>query len=301
VAVKGRQGSIGHHDAVSQDLVDQLAAARSSRDAHLLIDLGCALAEADQQSDAEWCFRRAVELGETWASYNLGIALSAQERWQEAIAAYEAALQVGETDAWLALGYALSQMGDLAGSMRALREGIDTGDSDAALELAFMLREQGERDQADVLARSAAEMGNQAAKGAIACWAWDRTLDPSLEQDLREGADHYPSARADLADLLTTTGRAEEARSVLEQGTKLGEVVCWLPLGNLCWDEFNDEVAAEFAFREGIAAGDAYGHLNLGRLLASHGDVEGAEEQYRLGAAAGDSLAADALRDLHEE
>lgn len=286
---------------MSQDLADRFAAARSSRDTQVLIDVGCALADADRQTDAEWCFRRAVELGETWASYNLGIALAAQERWQEAVAAYEAALQVGETDAWLALGCALSQLGDLAGSIRALREGIVAGDSEAALELAFMLREQGERDQADVLARRAAEMGNQTAKGVIACWAWDRTLDPRLETALREGADHYPSARADLADLLTTTGRAEEARSVLELGTKLGEVVCWLPLGNLCLDEFNDEVAAESAYRQGIAAGDAYGHLNLGRLLESQGDVEGAEEQYRLGAAAGDALAADALRDLREE
>ena len=39
-------------------------------------------------------------------------------------------------------------------------------------------------------------------------------------------------------------------------------------------------------------------HHNLAYLLAERGDLEGAVEQFRLGAAAGDQLAADALREL---
>jgi hypothetical protein len=57
-----------------------------------------------------------------------------------------------------------------------------------------------------------------------------------MEQALRAGADHYPSARADLADLLRSTGRIAETRAVLERGAKLGEQECWLPLGNLYAD-----------------------------------------------------------------
>jgi alkylation response protein AidB-like acyl-CoA dehydrogenase len=59
-----------------------------------------------------------------------------------------------------------------------------------------------------------------------------------------------------------------------------------------------DDEAAEEAYRSGIAAGDSYCHHNLGVLLADRGDLEGAAEQFALGAATGDQLAAQALREL---
>jgi tetratricopeptide (TPR) repeat protein len=287
-----------HHEWVREDLPERLAAARSSQDAEALNQLGCDLADADRQADAEWCFRRSVELGETWAAFNLGNALSAQGRWGDAVPAYETAIGAGESDAWLNLGHALKALGDLAGAMRAYQAAADAGDPQGPLALAFMLREQGERDQAERLARVAADMGNDTAAAVVACWLWDRTEDPSLEDALRQGAQHYPSARAALAHLLVDTHRVEAARSVLEQGAKLGEVECWLPLGNLYWDEFEAEAAAEAAYRSGIEAGDGFSHLNLGRLLESRGDLVGAEEQYRLGVEAGDVLAAKALREF---
>ena len=45
-------------------------------------------------------------------------------------------------------------------------------------------------------------------------------------------------------------------------------------------------------------AGDTFCHHNLGVLLVDRGDLEGAIEHFRLGAASGDALAAEALRDL---
>ena len=74
--------------------------------------------------------------------------------------------------------------------------------------------------------------------------------------------------------------------------------MAWLPLGNFYADEMEDDEAAEEAYRGGIAAGEAYCHHNLAVLLAERGDFDGAVEQFRLGAAAGDQLAADALREL---
>ena len=297
-----RGGGLVRHDrCVAGDLDVRLGAARSDTDPDRLVQLGCDLAEADRQGDAEWCFRRAVELGEAWVSFNLGNALSAQQRWGEAVAAYEMAVDAGETDAWLNLGDALEQLGDLAGAMGAYRRSAEAGDSNGALALAYSLKDQGERGEAEQFARLAADMGNDTAKAVVACWLWDRTRDPHLEAALRAGAEHYASARADLAQLLAGSGRLSEARSVLERGAKLGQVECWLPLGNLYWDEFDDEEAAEAAYRSGIAAGDGFSHLNLGRLLESRDDLDGAEEQYRLGVAAGDALAATALRDLLDD
>ncbi|WP_324275980.1 hypothetical protein [Blastococcus brunescens] len=148
------------------------------------------------------------------------------------------------------------------------------------------------------VAMEIAAMGDQEAAAVVACWRWCATMDVALEPELRAGADHFPAARADLAHLLRETGRHDEARFQLEKGAKRGEAVAWLPLGNFYADVLQDDEAAEEAYRGGIAAGEAYCHHNLAVLLAERGDFDGAVEQFRMGAAAGDQLAADALREL---
>lgn len=233
--------------------------------------------------------------------FNVGNALKAQGRLTEAVEAYRPALAAGVTDAWLNLGQCLEDLGDLAGAMHAYREADTAEDPNGALALAYLLREQGEHDEAEQWARKAAARGNLEGVGAAACWAYDRTLDPSLEAELRRGAGHYPSARADLAKVLRDTGRVEEARRELTLGAKLGQRECWLPLGNLLSDDFGDLAAAEDAYRAGIAAGDSYCHHNLGLLQLEQGDVEAAEEQFRRGAEAGDRLAEHTLRELLDD
>src|SRR5919107_2474916 len=283
---------------MTEDLDLRLWRLQASEDADELIDLGCDLADAGRQTDAEWCFRRAAELGDVTGYYDLGNSLAAQERWAEAVDAYEVAVAGGEADAWRNLGKVLEDLGDLAGAMRAYRGAVDAGDLEGGLQLAFLLREQGERHAAMDVALEIAAMGDQEAAAVVACWRWCATLDPALEPELRAGADHFPAARADLAHLLRDTGRTEEARFQLEKGAKRGEAVAWLPLGNFYADEMGDDEAAEEAYRCGIAAGEAFFPHNLAVLLAERGDFDGAVEQFRLGAAAGDQLAADALREL---
>jgi hypothetical protein len=283
---------------MTEDLDARLRRLRASVATDALIDLGCDLAEADRQLDAEWCFRRAADLGDGLGSFNLAIALRAQGRGVVAVAAYEAAGDGGVAHAWRDLGNLLEELGDLAGAMRAYRGAARAGDLAGGLQLAFLLREQGERLEAMEIAEQMAVGGHVEAAAVLACWRWCATLDTTLEADLREAANHYPPARADLADLLRETGRPTEARAVLERGAKLGEAVAWLPRGNFYADEMGDEEAAEEAYRGGIAAGEVHCHHNLAYLLAERGDLEGAVEQFRLGAAAGDQLAAEALREL---
>ena len=283
---------------MTEDLDARLERLQASDDVYALIDLGCDLADVGRQTDAEWCFRRAADLGDPVASFNLGNALAAQRRLPEAVQAYEVALDAGEPDAWRNLAKVLEELGDLAGAMRAYRGAVEAGDLEGGLQLAFLLREQGERQQAMDVAMEIAAMGDQEAAAVVACWRWCATMDPSLEPELRAGADHFPAARADLAHLLRETGRIEEARFVLERGAKLGEAVAWLPLGNFYADVMEDDEAAEEAYRGGLAAGETFCHHNLAVLLAERGDFDGAVEQFRLGAAAGDALAAEALREL---
>jgi tetratricopeptide (TPR) repeat protein len=283
---------------MTEDLDARFQALQGSDDVYALIDLGCDLADVGRQTDAEECFRRAADLGDSVASFNLGNALAAQKRLPEAVAAYEVALAAGEPDAWRNLAKVLEELGDLAGAMRAYRGAVEAGDLEGGLQLAFLLREQGERHQAMDVAMEIAAMGDQEAAAVVACWRWCATMDPALEPELRAGADHFPATRADLAHLLRETGRMDEARFVLERGAKLGEAVAWLPLGNFYADVMGDDEAAEEAYRGGLAAGETFCHHNLAVLLAERGDFDGAVEQFRLGAAAGDALAAEALREL---
>ena len=272
---------------------------RPRSDVDALIDLGCDLADAGRQTDAEWCFRRAADLGDTVASFNLGNALAAQQRWEEAVAAYELALAGGEPDAWRNLGKVLEDLGDLAGAMRAYRGAADAGDLEGGLQLAFLLREQGERHAAMDVAMEIAGHGRPGGGRRRRLLALVR--DPRSRRWRPTSAPAPTSSPRPAPTSPTCCGRPAapiEARFVLERGAKLGEAVAWLPLGNFYADEM--------AGRRGRGGGlprrhrrrRAYCHHNLAVLLAERGDFDGAVEQFRLGAAAGDQLAADALREL---
>ncbi|GIF23155.1 TPR repeat protein [Actinoplanes tereljensis] len=275
-----------------------LRMAHATSDVDELLDIGCDLADNDELAGAEYCFRRASDLGDAAAAFNLGNSLKGQKRFHEAVDAYELALERGETDAWLNLGLVLHELGDLAGEIRAYEQAERAGDRNGALGLAFCWREQGERDAAFEAVERACAAGNEVAAAVLACWRWDESLDPSLEPDLRAGAELFPSARADLGSLLVNTGRVEEGRLVFLRGMELGETDSMVPLGNLYADVLGDDTAAEAAYRAGAELGDTHAHHNLGVLLQSHGDLAGAERHFRQAAEGGDTLAEAALRDL---
>jgi tetratricopeptide (TPR) repeat protein len=317
---------------VANELDARFQAARRSQDLELLVKLGCDLSDAGRPLDAEWCFRRVVESGDDSICLNLGNALAdqgrhdeasamfrraidfgdgdawinlgnslaAQRLFNEAAVAFEEATSVGDTDAWLNLGQVLEELGDLAGAIRAHQAGSSAGDSNATITWAFMLREQGEPDQAETVAQLAADQGSEYGAAVLACWRYCRTLDPSLESALRAGAEHFASARGDLADLLVSSGRLSEAVTVLQRGMDLGEKESCLQLGNLYRDELHDDAAAERAYRAGIAAGDAHSHHNLASLLEDGEQVDEAINHYRMAAAGGDALAIRALKRLSD-
>lgn len=281
-----------------EDLDGRLRRLRACRDADAVIELGCDLADAGRDRDAERCFRRAAELGDALGWFNLGNSLAARGRVEEAVDAYERALAGGERNAWVNLGLALEDLGDLAGAIRAYRGAGDAGDPRGGLQLAFLLHGEGRHEHALAVAEELAAAGDDVAAAVVAAWRWAASRNCALEPALRRGADRFSGARVALAALLRATGRAAEARFTLERGAKLGEVTAWLPLGNLYAEDLADEEAAEEAYRAGIAAGDGYCHHNLAVLLADRGDLDGALEHFRLGAADGDDLAARALREL---
>lgn len=196
--------------------------------------------------------------------------------------------------------YGGDELGDLAGEIRAHQSAEADGHSGGALGLAFALREPGDRDAAMAAAQRSADAGDETGASVVACWQWCSSLDPSSELALRAGADHFPSSRVDLAALLMSTDRIEEARQVLEHGMRLDEVESMLPLGNLYADALGDKDAAAMAYLADAALGDAHSHHNLAVLLEENGDRTGAERHDRAAVDGGDSLAVGALRELLE-
>jgi tetratricopeptide (TPR) repeat protein len=302
-------------------------------DVAALIDRGCDLADLGDHEQAVLLFRRAAATGNPVALFDLGNSLAALGRWAEAVSAYRGAADAGEDDAWLSLSHVLGELGRWDEAEQAARRALDAGDpggwyglvvaleaqargSDAeallraaagqgdaaaALQLAHVLRGSGRQLEAWHWVQVAADGGDEVAAATLACWRWDATHDPALEQRLRAGVERYEHARTSLAQLLCATGRVPEARELLEEGALRGEGASWLPLGNLYRDELDDDVAAAAAYRAGIEGGDLHAHHNLGVLLLDAGDVDGAIEHFSIAAAGGDDLAARVLREVLAE
>lgn len=133
------------------------------------------------------------------------------------------------------------------------------------------------------------------------CWPAGSGAEPSpphSSPDCAPGAEHYGSAQADLADLLRTTGRLDEARAQLERGCAADEKGCWLFLGNLLADHLKDTVAAEAAYRAGISTGNVNCHHNLAMLLLEHDRTDAVLEHLRAGADAGNAIDDRTLREV---
>lgn len=255
-----------------------------------VVDLGCELFDVGSYSDAEKLFRHAVDGGQSWALINLGNALAAQEKWIEAVDAFQAAADAGDADAWFNLGWALDSAG-LPGAETAYSAASDAGDGKAALELAFRAHAVGLLDRAIELAKRAEGLGDGHARAIRACWTWDATHDPGLEPELRAAVELFPAARVDLAELLAGSARTNEAADLLRTGARNGEVESYIALANLLWDHYGDLQGAEEYFRLGATAGDVHCYYNLGLLLEEQGRLEEARSAFQEGADSGDPLA----------
>lgn len=279
-------------------LDDPSAVVTHCTDSAVLVQLGEELELLDKYDDAVVAFRRAVELGSP-ARRHVGYALVNAGRFAEAAGAFLGAALAGEPGAWTNLGDVRDLLlHDTAGAREAYRGAADSGDVEGLVQLAFLDRLDGDTAKARAGMERAAALGSAQARGVLACWDWDASHDISLEARLREGADHYVYAQAALAHLLCATGRATEARDLLEWAIAAGEVEHWLPLGNIYLDEVGDQEAAEAAYRSGISEGDAWCHYNLALLLLDRGDTAEAREHLEAGRDAGDHKATAALTRL---
>ena len=200
-----------------------------------------------------------------------------------------------------AYGQALEELGlvaDAAAVYEEMMEGFLLGFED----LAWLERGRGNIDRACELLERYLELDEEPdeetlhIRGVLGHWRWHFQMQVDAEQLLRDGADYYVSARADLAGLLKATGRIDEAERVLRRGVDLGEVESFLPLGNLLRDTDRSE-EAEKLYRLGFALGDAHSAYNLHSQLHEQGRDDEAQEWLWLAAEGGDEKAIALLAD----
>ena len=177
--------------------------------------------------------------------------------------------------------------------MRAYRGAVDAGDLEGGLQLAFLLREQGERRPGDGRRHGDRRRGRPGGRRRRRLLALVRDARPVARgRPARRGR---PLPGRPRPTSPTCSGRPDArtrpapcwSAAPSSASSRLAAARQLLP-PRRC----GDDEAAEEAYRGGIAAGETYCHHNLAVLLAERGDLDGAVEQFRLGAAAGDQLAA---------
>jgi TPR repeat protein len=179
-----------------------------------------------------------------------GEALEAADRGPEAAAVYERLV----SERWLHGYHALAWFRH------------DRGDHESAIEL--LERYLAHDDEPDEYTRYI--------EGVLGHWLLRAGRPEEAELLLLRGQGAYDSARADLAAVLRSRGRDEEAEEVLRRGVEAGEAQSYLPLANLL-DETGRSDEAERLYRLGYALGDAHSAFNLHLLLERQGQPEAVE------------------------
>jgi tetratricopeptide (TPR) repeat protein len=251
--------------------------------------------------------------------------LSVRGNHHEAIAIWEKVRSEGPNWVGLNLGNSYQAIGDVAAARIAFEESWLAGCDDAGFNLAELYRSEGKLTQAriidrrliqksyvkamiaeaedlraegnlagaqDLLARAIDDEGadGDRAAGILGYLLWSSTHSVAAEPLLRRGQNEYPTARADLAEVLMKLGRLSEAISILEEGVELGEAESMLPLANI-WASLDNEDAAESLYRRGYALGDAFAAFNLGVLRWESGRKKSARKWIARAAEGGDAEA----------
>ncbi|MCA0332150.1 MAG: tetratricopeptide repeat protein [Actinobacteria bacterium] len=250
-----------------EDLDSLALAAASAEDWDLLVDLGCRQFDSGNLSGALDSFTRAVTEGRLYALINVGNCHYEMGDYSQAAEWFGKAEAAGDTTATYNLALALEHLDRSAEQVdEVLTRAASAGDAKAAIDLAFRLRARGEYSTALMHVAEAAAAGDELAAAISSCWRWDATHDSGLEAALRRGQSRFPSARADLAELLVLTGRRQEGMDVLRTGVAEGELDSFVPLANMLEDD-GDLTGATQLLRAAAELGDGNARENLERLL----------------------------------
>jgi tetratricopeptide (TPR) repeat protein len=126
----------------------------------------------------------------------------------------------------------------------------------------------------------------------LARWDWLLNCNPRLQEmfETDDYSDNVLEFVPDLAEILVSQGKTDDARGLLSRAASQGNSDAWLPLGNILW-ESGDPLGAFECFQQGMIAGDAHSAFNAGMLRLEEGETEEAKRYFRQAASGGDRRA----------
>lgn len=253
-----------------------------------LVERGCELSDAGDHLGALECFLVAADAGSADGAFDAGNEYRKLGRRDEARAMWILATDRGQIDAWYNLGLLLEELGDDAGALAAFRQAAEHGDSKGLMAEAINLHVAGRWKRARRLMKKARRDKRERdfVDAITAAWDWEAHRDVTLEPALRRAVELYPSAVAELGELLVATDRVDEAERLLDEACRNGNYDACLPLGLLREQVLHDLDGAEDAYRRGIALGDGHSVDNLAilqeeRRAAGSGGGAGAKDEGR--------------------
>lgn len=214
--------------------------------------MGAVSAMSGDLGEAESWLWRAIEAGSSLAPVNMGELCRRHDRPQEAVYWHRCAAEEGVTASWLVLAELYRSRGDTEATRTCLERGADGEEPVAALCKAELAQDADDVEGVERWLRRAAEFGDAEAARRVGILLADRGDDDEAESWLRLAAGREVSAVHDLGVYLHRADRPEEA---------------------------------EACYRRAIAQGIALSAVCLAELLIGQGDLAGAREWFRHGAA----------------
>lgn len=183
------------------------------------------------------------------------------------------------------LGRLLLRLGDVDQAAQVFEAAFEAGDSEAAVQLGLSFERAGESDTAIAWFRRAASEQNQHGMAHLGMALHGKGKVSEAEKYLREAADNDEAAWG-LGQLLSESGRLEEAGEMLNQRAIEGSTSAVLAWGSLLADAGLEE-RAEHAWEEALKGGVEEAAFNLGALAAKQERYQEAERWYAIAAARG--------------
>lgn len=279
------------------------AIALNANNSQANFQLGLLLGQAGNIPAARDCFRRALATKADWpeAHFNLGLTLiseaNAKRDWPAALSEFRAAVRLNPkyTEAYHLLGTGLQETGARQAAMTVLQQGLqnDPGSPTLHLDFARALEENGDAGRAEQELREALRLrtGYQEAEIALGkLLSTNANSQGEATELLRQAVQTNPDSAAAqyaLAKALQRAGHPAEAAVAFREAGALSkrqeDMVLATNLSNQGLDAAHkgDIAQALLKLREAVdlCPNAAIPHYNLGLVLASKGEYQGARTQ----------------------
>ncbi|MFF9494105.1 tetratricopeptide repeat protein [Streptomyces flaveolus] len=219
-------------------------------------DLGLYLSRANNVTEAESAYRKAIELGDNRAITNLANLLSNAERYDEAEELYLSALEKQDGKARSGLAHLYRLTGRFSAAIRMLRDLVREGHQAAYKEMGRVQEDLGRTNLAILWLQKAVDLGDKSA-GVRLGYIYERRGEP------KKATPYYRVAAEDgdghaylhLAMIFEYRGKIEKAKDLYRAAFAHDEFEAAARLGRLYWLEGNLSQSEEWC-RKGAEKGD---------------------------------------------